>query len=96
MDSDVSARKWCQENGVALSTLSYWRRKLAQEEGDTGKWVDIATFTPQAIEPSTSTAIVKAAMMPAILHIGAVTIEVDRTTDPEALEKALIVATSLC
>ena len=95
-DSGMTAKAWCAQSGVSPSTLYYWKRKLAADNIQYSRWVDIAQVTGQDIAQSSSTAIIPMANGTASVRIGAFTIEVDRTTDTEALRKALAVAASLC
>ena len=30
-DSDMSAKEWCEENRMSVSTLHYWQKKLREE-----------------------------------------------------------------
>jgi len=35
--SGLSQRGFCEQRGIALSTLTWWRRKLRKDEGDGGE-----------------------------------------------------------
>jgi hypothetical protein len=99
LESDMTAKDWCAMSGMSLATLRYWRHKLTADGAQNDRWVDIAAIAGQGISPSIAsgcTAITPLATSSATVCIGAFTIEVLRTTDAEALRKALAAAASLC
>jgi len=95
-NSGMTAKAWCEKNNLNLTTLRYWQRRLADDDAKDNKWVDIAAINSPAFAHSSCTAIVPASNGTATVRIGAFVVAVDRTTDTEALRKALTVAASLC
>ena len=94
--SGMTAKAWCAQNGMSPSTLYYWRKKQAADNAQGSKWVDIAQIAAQGIARPACTAIIPVTGGAATVHVGAFAITVERTTDTEALRKALGVAASLC
>lgn len=50
--SGLSQKRYCQENGLALSTFSYWKRKLAKRRATQQKFYPLTLQAP----PVTSSA----------------------------------------
>lgn len=93
--SQMTMKDWCANNGVPVSTLSYWRRKLRDERSQSGGWVEIGKLQKGDLD-SACTAIVPAASASVTVRVGTFTIEAYRDSDIEALRKAMSVAVSLC
>ena len=92
LESGLTARDWCAENGVGEGTLRYWLRKLREEGADRQGWVDIGALAGTGA----CTAIVPSGRAPATVRVGPFSIEVTPDTDAGALRAALAAAASLC
>jgi len=91
-DSDMSAKEWCEENLMSVSTLHYWQKKLREERAQTKNWVEISSL----VDNSACTAIVPIGHGSVTVSVGVFSIEVTRNTDAGCLRTALSVAASLC
>jgi hypothetical protein len=93
--SGMTMKQWCTNNGISQSTLRYWRRKFSDEGAYSGGWVEIGELRNSSLN-SSCTAIVPTSAGSVIIRIGSFIIETTRTSDADALRRALSVAASLC
>lgn len=95
-ESGLSQREWCKENGIAVSTLRYWIRKLREPEPDeTSRWLQVnISGDPCVAElqsipaPSNKADLVK-------VHYGGFTLEVPDSCSRERMYELLQVVKAL-
>ena len=75
--SGLSQKAWCEEQGLQVSQLGYWLRKLRSETNlsEKGRWVSLNNIAPSNSGVS--------------LRIGNAVLEIDRGFDPEVLADVL-------
>jgi hypothetical protein len=94
-ESGLSQVEWCRRNGVSVTALRYWLRKL-REEGLTSKsWVDIGSLAYLNTGDS-CTSIIPVGCGSVTVRVGVFSVEVTGASDKESLRTALTVAASLC
>jgi hypothetical protein len=94
LSSGLTEQQWCAENGVSPSTLRYWKRKIREEDGACGTWVEVGAALAT---PTQSLAIIPVGHTGRItVRIGPFSIDVQTGSDPATLASVLSVAASLC
>ena len=83
--SGMSIKAWCEENGIAISTLHKWL-KLDREQADTKVTQHWAAIT----------VLPKAGGSTVLLQAGKFSIEVKESTDRELLAAVLAMLVPLC
>jgi hypothetical protein len=74
--SGLSGKRWCEQNGVALSVFAYWRRKLKElEPGPAWCSVRVARETKTALTPASRLTVC----------VGSAQIQVEPNFDPQLL-----------
>jgi hypothetical protein len=93
--SKMSMKDWCENNGISVATLRYWRQRLKNEGSHSGAWVEIGELGKDgAVDPCA--AMTSTGNGNVTISVGRFNIEVTENIDTEALRTALTVAASLC
>ena len=82
--SGLSQKAWCEEQGLQVSQLGYWLRKLRSETNlsEKGRWVSLSSVAPSGSGIS--------------LRVGSVVLEIERVFDPEVLADVLRSLMAVC
>jgi hypothetical protein len=81
--SGLSQQKYCGENGIALATFGYWRRKLKTEQPEKPRFYPLIVGSEEPPEQKDS----KNTGLRLVLCEQRFTIEIDESFSPTVLEK---------
>lgn len=85
--SGLSQQSYCQENGIALATFGYWRRKLKRDHSEKPLFFPLVV---SAGEPSASEACSYKTSLRVVLGDNRFAIEIDDSFSPAVLQRLIV------